>query len=141
MLLWLRLDTAIFHSFVVLFKTKTKSTSVPHVKIGQCYYFARRNFQGKLPLWVHLCSQNQHFWELKTVKMQILVKFGDHFPSFMQSLQQKVKNITTIIFTNFGQVLLVNLLVLSKLQILLRLLFCFEQNTIATKMDFEQVKR
>ena len=73
--------------------------------------------------------------------MQILVKFGDHFPSFMQSLQQKVKSITTIIFTNFGQVLLVNLLVLSKLQILLRLLFCFEQNTIATKMDFEQVKR
>ena len=48
------------------------------------------------------CLGNHYFQ-----KTQMLIMFGSHLPPFAQGKQQKIKNVTRVIFTNFGHIILV----------------------------------
>ena len=55
----------------------------------------------KLPLWASLWNQNKDFREFTIVPQFIITQCE-------QGKQQKVENITTVIFTNFRQVSIVD---------------------------------
>ena len=73
-------------------------------------------------------------------RTQIIFKFGSHFPHFNREKQQNVSTIRTVIFTNFGQAILVNFLTLvySKMSLKPLLLLTASHNCLLT--NFEQVR-